>query len=146
VIEPTFSERRGLRPLKKPFQFKTMNKDLRTGLWNGILRYYLRGSGWLEDNYETQQLFIRAYMHLYNLPVDEMPKYLPDLKQKVKYRILNSEWNDVYDFLEFLPNNYLNDEGINQQFIDYCNSILERENAGYRFIGMKIADITSDIV
>jgi hypothetical protein len=31
----------GLKPMKKAIQLEGMNEDLRTGLWNAVLQFYL---------------------------------------------------------------------------------------------------------
>ncbi len=56
--------------------------------------------------------------------------------------VFNSEWWDVYDFLDFILRN------IPQKWTEHLgqelNLVLERENSGYRIIGNQICPISSD--
>jgi len=51
-------------------------------------------------------------------------------------------WFKVYDFVEFVANNYP-DERKNASFIESCNTVLEKEKSAYRFVGKQITQITS---
>jgi hypothetical protein len=50
---------------------------------------------------------------------------------------------EVYDFIEFIANNYPN-ENTNNEFTKACNSVLEAELSAYRFVGNQIIQITSE--
>ena len=52
-------------------------------------------------------------------------------------------WDEVYDFIEFVAQNYSVDPA-NKEFMAFCNNILEREMSAYRFVGGAIAPITSE--
>jgi len=55
------------------------------------------------------------------------------------------EWYEVYDFVEFIPNNYYSyNKDRNDNFMCDCNAIMERELSAYRFVNGKIAQITSE--
>ena len=59
----------------------------------------------------------------------------------VRQRFFGSNWNEVYDFIEFSlaygPKQYA------QSFRQSCNFVLERENSGYRLVNDQITSITS---
>ena len=59
----------------------------------------------------------------------------------IKEWILKMPWNRVYDLVEFLPNNYPSTEDVNNGFRAAVNRVLEREFAGYRFVGDKLVRI-----
>jgi hypothetical protein len=149
LTDPTFSQRTGIKPLKKPFQLGDMNRELKTGLWNAVLRFYLSHSGFLMYKPDKNLLFKKVYADLFSEAIDEMPVEFVEMKDEIKADILERlRWNEIYDLIEFLPNNYINDEGnyndTNKTFIEYCNKVLARENAGYRFVNKRIAEITSE--
>jgi hypothetical protein len=62
---------------------------------------------------------------------------------QIREHFFKCSWNEVYDFIEFIANNY-RDKDNNKEFMKYCNSILERELSAYRFVGGKITPITSE--
>ncbi|WP_292793178.1 AbiJ-NTD4 domain-containing protein [Nostoc sp. NMS7] len=49
------------------------------------------------------------------------------------------QWYEVYDFLEFTINYFRN-----PKLVEHINSVLERELAGYRFVGGVFTDITNE--
>ena len=59
-----------------------------------------------------------------------------------KYFLTEAQWYDVYNILEFAANNYVDQNKV-ERFIKECNSILERELSGYRFIRKQIVPMTS---
>ena len=58
----------------------------------------------------------------------------------------NAEWYDVYNFLEYFVNSYEknHDPTRNDNFVKACNTILKQEVSAYRFVGYKLAQITSE--
>jgi len=58
---------------------------------------------------------------------------------------LTATWKDVYDFVEFLPNNFPPDPyHTNAGFVAACNEVFRRELSGWRFSGTTLAKITSE--
>ena len=51
------------------------------------------------------------------------------------------EWYEVYDFIEFVANNYERYQ-FKDKFIEACNRALEKEVSAYRFVDSLIARIT----
>jgi len=63
----------------------------------------------------------------------------------VREYFFNCKWFEVYDFIEFIANACPDElDYINPSFMEICNSVLERELSGYRFVGGKITQITSE--
>lgn len=72
-----------------------------------------------------------------------MPDYPYLVTKEIRDEYFSCLWSEVYDIVEFIANNYPN-SSVNKRFISYCNSILEREVSGYRFIGETITPITNE--
>jgi hypothetical protein len=49
-----------------------------------------------------------------------------------------SEWNQVYDFVDFVA------KRLDHPYMDRCNRILERNNSAYRFLNRHLVQITSE--
>jgi hypothetical protein len=143
MTRPTFSQREGLKPLKIPFQLKTMDKDLRTSLWNLIMEYVMPTSSYVFETPYAQGIWKHVYSDLFKKPLDELPALTTNLESEVKKLILSIyDYNEVYDLIEFLAND--NDLlELKEYFIKRCNVILQRESAGYHFVSGKIIRITS---
>lgn len=124
-----------------------MDDDLRNGLWNALTLYYwdnidiynMRISG--EDDI---RIFRALWLNYFKLPVDTI-----DLNWNKMYGFLRSdffkyEWNEVYDFIEFLLS-LKSPFRINRDvFINYCNHILQREVSAYRIVENRFIEITSE--
>lgn len=138
-----FSQRKGLKPVKKVIQIDFMDRDLRIGLWNALtLFYWNKVSGY--DVPKSIQILIKIlWLYYFKEPIDTLGGW-SHTYNKIRDYFFHCEWFEVYDFIEFIANNYPEDE-TNQKFMNFCNSILERELSAYRFVGGKITQITSEV-
>lgn len=126
-------------------QLDSMDDDLRNGLWNSLSSCYLmRIRNHLLVSRDTETAFFcRTLWETYfKLPFDRMPGTTGNFYDYIRDYYFGCNWYEVYDFLEFLAEFYKK-ESVTDMFITSCNEILEREVSGYRFIGMKLAPITS---
>ncbi len=140
-----FSQREGLKPIKSKIQVDSMDEDLRVGLWNAVTKHCLPGEVMFADGRHESLLIRRIWEFYFKWPVDAMDimfmsKHLRDIREY----FFDCEWNEVYDLLEFIVVNYP-DEKKNSEFIEECNSVMEQELGGYRFVGSIITPIISDI-
>jgi len=122
-----------------------MDEELRNGLWNALHIFYWGKVSvpYLKDSSEMHALFGLLWLNYFKKPIDMMKSVWKDARNEIRKYFFNCNWFEVYDFIEFIVNNHPN-SALNGQFIEYSNSILERELSGYRFIGTKIAPITSE--
>jgi len=146
----SFSQRKGLKPIKNVMQVDSMDNDLRNGLWNALSIFYLNrieanvyGEWYLANDRDVEILFKRLWHNYFKKPIDTLSIHWPEPRDEVRKYFFNCEWFDVYDFIEFVAMRYP-DGGINSKFMDFCNSVLKRELSAYRFVGGKITPITSD--
>jgi hypothetical protein len=139
--EMLFSQRNGITPVKSVLQTDSMDDDLRNGLWNVLFSFYWRYSEeWESGNIDT--IFKSLWHSYFKWPLDTL---LDKRLKTIREYFFNSEWYEVYDFIEFVAQNYPDKrkEG-NKNFMGACNSILERELSAYRFVGGRITQITSE--
>jgi hypothetical protein len=136
----TFSERTGLKPVRSVLQKDSMDDALRNRLWNVVTesvwnqfshRYWSESAG--------DSFFKRLWHSHYREPTDQRPHDYYSAIQEVRNRYFRWEWNEVYDFIEFVARNHPPD-----QFVRGCNYILERELSAYRFVNETLVPITSD--
>ena len=142
-----FSQRKGIKPIKKVIQIDSMDEDLRNGLWNCLIVIYWENVD--ADHYryeEKMNTLVRLLWHkLFKEPLDIIPYQWRDIFRYIRERFFGYDWNEVYDFIEFMACNYPDDSynSYNEKFIKMCNGVLEREQSAYRFIGKEIAPLTS---
>ncbi len=141
-----FSQRKGIKPVKNVIQVDSMEGDLRNGLWNALFTFYwskVKSTGYYYD-YKKIDVLLKLLWHSYfKKPIDTLNwRHWPDIYDNIRKYFFNCEWYEVYDFIEFIANNY-HDRDNNSKFMRSCNSILNRELSAYRFVGSKITQTTS---
>lgn len=145
---PTFSQRRGIKPIKKVIQRENMDDDLRVGLWNaldiiwGIARSE-KSNNRISQTRPIWQLFQKLWADFFKRPLDTLDNYWPELYPTLKEEFFEFKWYEVYDFVEFVANNCQDYVFRRKAFVENCNHILERESSAYRFVGNSIAEIIS---
>jgi hypothetical protein len=149
----SFSQRIGLKPVRTIIQRESADDALRNHLWNALSIFYFDRFGtWLNETEKSiYTLIIRFWINHYSNRIDELDKYTPKLVSKIKADFLGLSWNEMFDILEFIPNNYKrsDDEGgydnqTNKKFISFVNDILEKHLSAYRFVDNMITEISSE--
>jgi len=140
-----FSQREGFKPVKNKIQENSMDDDLRNSLWNALYKYYwskLKPSSTPEET--TRLLYEKLWTDYFKKPLD-ISTSTWDIFREIKEYFFQCPWYEVYDFIEFIANNSFSFlESTNNEFIKYCNHILERELSAYRFVGKKLVKIISE--
>jgi hypothetical protein len=135
-----FSERKGLKPVSKIIQTDGMNANLRNSLWNALDISFWSSQGFLWNKHARapiEPFSATLWFEYFKEPIDSRPRYPEGKLNAIRDYFFRCEWNEVYEFLEFVLN-YFKDQYANK----FVNDILERELAGYRFVGGVITDIT----
>ncbi|MCK4333146.1 MAG: hypothetical protein KAV40_06155 [Thermoplasmatales archaeon] len=140
-----FSQRKGIKLVKNVIQIDSMDDDLRNGLWNTLTIYYwnrVKGD-WIHNYKDMDNLFKTIWFSYFKLPLDTLDDYYEDTYNEIRKYFFKCDWYEVYDFVEFVAKNY-SDERVNENFMNVCNSILNRDLSAYRFVGGKITQMTSE--
>lgn len=143
-----FSQRKGLKPVKSTLQVESMDSDLRIGLWNALDIHYwrevsfYRGIFYEETDPVMRELIKRLWLNYFKSPLDSLSHSWSEVYGHIRTYFFNCAWNEVYDFIEFVASAYPI-TSINERFMWYANTILEREVAAYRFVENRIVEITS---
>jgi len=149
----SFSQRMGLKPIRDTIQRESADPILRNHLWNALTIFYFERFGdWVYSAEHSIRLLINMiWVNYYNNRIDELDRYAPKLLNKLKDDFLTSNWNEMLDILEFIPNNYSNgdwesnlDNEINQEFYSFANEILKKHLSAYRFVDNLIMEISSE--
>jgi AbiJ-like protein len=146
---PRFSERHGYKPIREQIQKESVDKETRTLLWN-YLKVVLWDEwepyryGWTTHSEHVNQLMRRMWVHHFNASLDNLPAFDPYETNGaygiIKRDLMEGKWFEVYDFLEFVVQNW-SGGGVDNIAVG-INSILEKQLCGFRFVDKKIVPIT----
>jgi len=93
---------------------------------------------------QTTSTFLTILWDSYfKLPIDTIPSYWTGSLKAIRKYFFGCNWYQVYNFIEFVANNYPDVSSINEGFKKSCNLILERELSAYRFVSDQVTQITS---
>lgn len=143
----SFSQRKGIKPVKSIIQVDDMDENLRNGLWNALtIFFWERVKGFrIHEDREVSILFRKIWVGYFKRPLDTLDDYWEHTYEQIRKYFFSSQWYEVYDFIEFVANEYPDNYGeVNSTFMESCNYVLERELSAYRFVGGKITQITSE--
>jgi hypothetical protein len=144
---PSFSQRKGLKPLQNLLQIDSIDGPLRNRLWNAMHDFVMRYArdrtvyeGYSSDALTAQNFARRVWCDFFKLPTDDAPS-AHECETPIKQLFSDGEWNEVYDLLEFslvkLPPNAA------KPLAKRWNELLQEENAGYRIVDGQVVSITS---
>jgi hypothetical protein len=145
----SFSQRKGIKPVKNIIQIESMDDDLRNRLWDALCIHYwnkidTRYLRFISEFGPPMQILLKRIWHSYfKRPIDTINDSWFRTYDEIRKYFFKCTWNEAYDFIQFIANSY-SDESVNSQFRDFCNSILKEELSAYRFVGGKIAQITKE--
>jgi hypothetical protein len=91
-----------------------------------------------------QSLCKKIWHSYFKKTVDNLQPTFNRTLEEIKKHFFSSQWNEVYDLIEFIAQNY-EDNSHNKDFIKFCNHVFERELSGYRFIDGVITSIVSEV-
>lgn len=147
-----FSQRYGYLPIKNAFQREAVDDALRTKLWNilsfSIWKMYNPSNrGYDETTKKIDGLLDRLWFHFFNKDLDELPDFRGRFGNDGAYDVLkrffmSCYWHQVYDFLEVIANDQ--SELVSADLRGFINTILEEQNAAYRFVEKRILEITDN--
>jgi len=145
-----FSKRYEFEP-DKPIQITSIDDELRIGLWNALYLHFwihteITDFGHKIAGDKLESIVKHAWVHFLKWPLNEFSYNWDPTEDRIKDYFDQMEWYHVYDFIEFMAP--LADKiatGNTNEFIDFCNSILETERSAYRFVGNCLAPITDEV-
>lgn len=148
-----FSERYGY--VHREIQIESIDVALWNGLWNVFIGHVWEPMYELESPASFQQMedFCKNLWDNYFKEARDSFDYhkirsnynFTSIRSAIKARFDNEDWYRMYDFLEFVINNFPFEDRLKDYCIKSYNSTLEREKSGYRFVNGLIAPIISDI-
>lgn len=148
-----FSQRKGLKPLKKALQQESLDEATRNRIWS-VLKLFIWDKLRRDPTYDpeasaVQNLLARYWFSYFKKPSDTEPPFHPGTYYRGKsyYDFLReyffqSEWNEVFDLIEFALANL--PEQMTLEACDLINHVLTEENSAYRLVNNQFIEITND--
>lgn len=146
-----FSERYGYKPIREIIQIESIDEPLRNGLWSILKVYYwdhvrhstFDGGYCLSSigNEEIKALCESLWFNYFKKPIDHLDNDWNKVLAQLRQYFFECAWYEVYDFLEFIGNNYRRYQ-FKERFMPACNNVLEKEMSAYRFVEGVITRIT----
>lgn len=134
-----FSERIGLRPANRPLQLDSVDKPLRTAIYN-YLHKLIVGEWWFNGNYGYGCSFgKKLWTEYWRQGVNEWDDSPYVFEGTLRDYLDGCSWNEVYDLLEFCFSTGLS--GIDASAV---NGLLERDMSGYRIRDGIVVPITDE--
>lgn len=148
-----FSQRKGITPLKKDFQREAVDDELKNRLWSALkivvwdewspVNMY---GGYDDKSKIVNSLLDVIWLNYFKFSLDTRPKFHFGAPTKdsaygiLRQYFFEAQWYEVYDFIEFIIKNI--PESWANMLREFCNSLLEDENAAYRILENEVVEIT----
>lgn len=146
-----FSQRLGITPAEKLAQRESMDEDLRSSLWSVLCFFYwdtyvaprdeIYGRSDYVQESNMHPLVASLWLNYFKFPIDTIDEYWEECRSRLRKYFFKASWHEVYDFVEFVADN--GPERQRERFSGAVNVYLEKENSAYRFVGGRIAEVTS---
>lgn len=147
---PLFSQRNGLKPLKKTLQRDSLDEETRNRIWTA-LKIHLWDKWNVDFQYYPEakaiEILLDHYWFTYfKKPIDTRydmhARNNNDYYNFLRKYFFNCKWNEVFDLIEFalahLPKN------MTEKMCDLINRILTDEASIYRIADQQFIEITSE--
>lgn len=145
-----FSERMGIVEPRDVLQLDGMDGNLRIALFNRLYGFFnttwegaapflpVEASG--RYGYaDASNTAVSIWTDHWKRPMDEWPGGRSYFLQDLKEYVMESQWNRVYDLVEFILDDY--ESGC---LVEDLNDALEKEMSGYRIVGAEVIPISDE--
>lgn len=145
-----FSQRIGKTPVRLDQQIKNIDPPLRNGLWNACYIAIFEPMQRTQSNWPTH--FVENACHnFFKYPLDQLAPLPTGNIRWIREWFFAAEWSALYDFIEFLVQNWPQDDynrdaigSKREGFVAICNNVLERERSAYRVLENELVQVTDE--
>jgi len=137
----SFSDRLGITTPKSILQIDSIDEELRNGLWQACLEnLFVRDGFGFEYDQQFRMVMRSIYIDFFKETSDAIPYGYESSAGSVRKWFFETEWYEVYNFLEFSLSIIRTDS-----FLERVAFFLEREKSGFRLINRQFLPITDPI-
>ena len=145
----SFSQRNGLTPESKDIQLKSMDDDLKNGIWNALhssfFEMIIQQASFSLSRDLHKEIFQTIWDGFFKQRIDEMNADVTRCIAHLRDKFDKFEWYEVYNFVEFILKMDILDKTDVEKFVKRMNGVLQREFSGYRIIDKQITSITNPV-
>lgn len=145
-----FSTRFGYEQKPHELAEDEMPETLRSGLWDAARMRYFDDPAKFDiigqvEGYTDQFYHITnsIWFNHYRESIDTRPRNPLNARLAMREKFFGAVFYKVYEFLEFVACSDSSLDG-GEEFGSFCNTVLERERAAFRFAGTTLVKITSE--
>jgi len=143
---PLFSQRVGIKPISKAFQYEALDQDTRNQIWSvlysSVFEYYIPPTPFSISGSKSEKVEILAkniWISYFKKPIDALRDPRESISE-IRKIIIDGIWYEVLDLLEYIIKTY--DKSTFTNFKDSINVIFERESCVYRFVELEVLEVT----
>ncbi len=133
----------GVGSARAALQVDSVDANLTTALWNAFNEaFYHTHVRRVYD--ENQRRFNRRlWSEVFKQDTDDLPYDKYESLKVLKEEFFGAKWWRKYDFIEIAAEIFPHGDG-RKWFMQLCNRALESEKSAYRFVGNRLARLTSE--
>jgi hypothetical protein len=139
-----FSQRVGKTAVRVDQQIDDIDQPLRNGLWDACHLAVFRPMQRVTALW-TYTLLERVWHDFLKVPVDQLAVLAQDNVATIRTWFFSSQWFLIYDFIDFLLQNWPDQDCDRDGFVAVCNDVLERERSAYRILGNQLVRVTDQV-
>jgi hypothetical protein len=117
LFMPTFSERMGIKPMNTVILRDSINNEIRNGLWTAFTTFYWNSFAKAYSDPGSNGFLIGLWLNYFKSTIDTIPRDWNEMYKYTRNYFFGCKWNEVYDFVEYCPNNYPEGVRENQGFV-----------------------------
>ncbi|MCF8484518.1 MAG: hypothetical protein K9G71_04845 [Rhodobacteraceae bacterium] len=150
----SFSSRFGYAKPSFDLREDEMPEPLRNGLWDAVSLTYFQDIAEYDIigrqvrlTTQFEELTEIIWFHFFRKPTDTRDREAKAIISFIRKFFFGSNFFSVYDFIEFLAQSEIDHfrfKGGGEDFARFCNRVLERERAAFRFAGTTLVKITDE--
>lgn len=127
-------------------QINGMDARLRNGLWSNIFELLsaLPKHQYDEHTGDFYGILSTLWSNYFGEPVDTLHWHQDEAVKSIRTRFMKAEWFQVYSIVQIVAEHFESHPELQEVVIAVFNRTMERENAGYRFIGSTVSPITDE--
>jgi AbiJ-like protein len=139
-----FSERLGIISVRSALQARSLDEATRSRLWSAVSQTVPVSGGQLRFTRTWMGgLYIEIWSDFFKEPVDEMPQSEADVRSRLKQVVIDGQWYEVYDLLEFMIKS-IGSHNSSNNLSDKIERILNEEFAGFRLMHGQFIEINNE--
>lgn len=147
-----FSVRFGYEDLAADLRENDFPISLANGLWDITKMAHFTNIAKIDDYGNIRGLHADfrhkcnvIWFNFYKQSLDEIPSSPATALATIRQKFFKPPFHKQYAFIEFMANRFAGSDEGNLEYVQMCNSVLERERSAFRFAGKVLVKISNEV-